>query len=320
MSPLTILLVDDSKSARYALRLQLQRHGALVDTADSAEAALEKVKEKPPDAVFMDHTMPGMNGFEALELLKSDPKTTDIPVVMCTSNADSEFIAQAKRKGAAGILSKATAADKLPSLIEHLRLTLSAPGSGVSETPNGVSPGAHPAFDGLTEEQLDQRVRVRIEPLLDALAERLSAELAAETEQKLNTRFQEESKRLQRQLAAVEDRTLQTLQSHNAEERQQIAQMVQELIDTSVDQLTAQPAFLRRLRQANEASATSNAEQMIKRQAQEIAETVATKRSGEVAGNLIGAARMGLRTMYLLAAGAAGVGIAAAAAVYFLVR
>ena len=72
MDPIKILLVDDSKSARYALRLHLQHHGVQVDTADSAEAALERIAETRPQAVLMDHTMPGMNGFEALDILKSD--------------------------------------------------------------------------------------------------------------------------------------------------------------------------------------------------------------------------------------------------------
>jgi len=348
MSPLKILLVDDSKSARYALRLQLQRHGALVDTAESAEAALEKVKEKRPDAVFMDHTMPGMNGFEALEVLKSDPKTADIPVVMCTSNEDPELVAQAKRKGAVGILSKATAADKLPSLVEDLHRALSAPHRGVSDSPSGISTSAPPELGHLTEDQLDQRLQGLIAPMLDALAERLRAELAAEMEQKLHTRFEEETKRLQQhfiqlqseqarltdtrvvnevppktmqqQLAAAEEGIRERLQAQIAEERQQVAKLIQELIDASVDELTEQPAFLRRLLQVTESTAARDAEQIVRRQAQEIAETVARERAGEVADKLIRSAQTSLRTMYLLAAGAAGVGITAAAAVYFLVR
>ena len=48
MDPMKILLVDDSKSARYALRLQLQRHGVEVETADSAESALEILKGTCP--------------------------------------------------------------------------------------------------------------------------------------------------------------------------------------------------------------------------------------------------------------------------------
>lgn len=98
MSTRKILLVDDSKSARYALRLSLQRHDCEVDTADSAESGLEKIKQDLPDAIFMDHLMPGMNGFEALDLLKADPRTAHIPVVMCTSNDDEPYRRQAQEK------------------------------------------------------------------------------------------------------------------------------------------------------------------------------------------------------------------------------
>jgi CheY-like chemotaxis protein len=126
MDPINILLVDDSKSARYALRLQLQRHGVLVDTADSAESALERIGEKPPDAVLMDHTMPGMNGFEALDIIKSDLATAHIPVVMCTSHDDPAYAAQALKRGALTVLSKAAAVDKLAEVLAQVQHALSA--------------------------------------------------------------------------------------------------------------------------------------------------------------------------------------------------
>jgi CheY-like chemotaxis protein len=344
MNPMKILLVDDSKSARYALRLQLQRHGAAVQTADSAEAALETVKQDPPDAIFMDHTMPGMNGFEALEILKSDPRTTHIPVVMCTSNEEPEFVAQARRKGALGILSKAAASDKLSGLLERLDHAIAAPVPGIAEAPAApVEPGAA-AFSELSE----ARVRALVEPMLDALSQRLRSEWTAEMEETLRTRLQEESKRLQDRLSQVqsqqsqaaadrlvEERIPEALARHSAaankeveqwvreqidKERQQIAGMVQDLIDASLDQLVEQPSFLRHVLEATEASAASSAEQVVMRQAQRIAETVSEERAGQVADSLLRSSHVQLRSMYVLAAGAAGIGIAAAALVYLLLR
>ena len=82
-----ILLVDDSKSARYALRLQLQRCGAEVETAASAEAAFELLRGNLPDAILMDHMMPGLNGFQATRAITKDEETKHIPVIMCTTSA-----------------------------------------------------------------------------------------------------------------------------------------------------------------------------------------------------------------------------------------
>lgn len=118
MSTRKILVVDDSKSARYSLRLLLQKHDYEVDTAESAENALEKIQADPPHAIFMDHLMPGMNGFEALEVLKGDPRTAHIPVVMCTSNDDEPYQRQARDKGALDILPKPAPSDKLKAILQ----------------------------------------------------------------------------------------------------------------------------------------------------------------------------------------------------------
>ena len=116
-----ILLVDDSKSARYALRLQLQRHGVEVETADSAESALEMLKGDLPDAIMMDHMMPGLSGFEALEIIRSDGRTAHLPVVICTASEDPDFAAAAHRRGITGILPKSVAPEKLPEILALLK-------------------------------------------------------------------------------------------------------------------------------------------------------------------------------------------------------
>jgi CheY-like chemotaxis protein len=127
-----ILLVDDSKSARYALRLQLQKQGAEVEMAESAEAAFEKLKGALPDAILMDHMMPGLNGFEALEVIREDPRTAAIPVIMCTSHEEPEFVATAQKKGVFGILPKSAAPELLPEMMARLQAEF---GAGAVSTP-----------------------------------------------------------------------------------------------------------------------------------------------------------------------------------------
>jgi CheY-like chemotaxis protein len=345
MSPMKILLVDDSKSARYALRLQLQRHGAVVETADSAEAALERIKEAPPDAVFMDHTMPGMNGFEALDILKGSAATSRIPVIMCTSNEDPEFIAQAHRKGALDVLAKSTAPDKLPRLIEQLQDIAAAP-PGAQPVPATAAqsvPGLAEAVSAIVRQEaerliderldtsLEQRLRTLLAPLLAEHAERLKVELSAQAEATLGKRFEAETKRLQKHFIAVQseqahlstqrlvnDVLPQAVIKQLEKERHSLARLFQELIDNSLDGLSEDPAFLRHVVDATEANAARVCEETLKRHSADLGATVSSEDAGLMANGMLQAVRDQTRTMYLLAAGSALVGIVAASVVYLL--
>jgi len=207
-----ILLVDDSKSARYALRLQLQGHGIRVETTDAAESALERIRKAPPDAIFMDQTMPGMNGLEALDIVKSTPGTEHIPVVMCASNDDPDFIEQARRKDAFDVLAKPTTQERLADLLSRLRTeaarakvaaartassaSLSINGAAVPTTPD--SPGA------LVEAQLDARIRALLEPLMDDLAKRLSKDLLTEIDGRIASGLDAKAQQLRKELLEVQ--------------------------------------------------------------------------------------------------------------------
>ncbi|NEX20439.1 response regulator [Thiorhodococcus mannitoliphagus] len=175
-----ILLVDDSKSARYALRLQLQRHGVEVDTAESAEAAFVKLKGALPDAIFMDHMMPGLNGFEALEVIREDSHTSNIPVVMCTSHEEPEFVAQAKKKGVFGILPKSAAPELLPEMLEKLQSALGV--STAAPEPAAPTTSKVEAAAGLSDEAIikivDGRLEARLSKILPALIEELRRDLS----------------------------------------------------------------------------------------------------------------------------------------------
>jgi CheY-like chemotaxis protein len=191
-----ILLVDDSKSARYALRLQLQRHGVEVDTAESAEAALEILKGDLPDAVLMDHMMPGLSGFEALEMIRADARTAHLPVVICTSHEDPEFAAAAQRKGVVAILPKSVAPEKLPAVLAQLKTVLDRSPTQPEDVPRSIpastpTPTAAPDWQrqielriaGLVDERLEARLSNLIAPLLADLNRDLRERLLAEAQQ-----------------------------------------------------------------------------------------------------------------------------------------
>ena len=100
------LVVDDSKSARVILSRMLEKYDIEVDMAESAEQAIEYLKHDRPDAIFMDHLMPGMDGLQAVQAIKSNPQTAMIPIMMYTSQEGELYVGQARALGAMGVLPK----------------------------------------------------------------------------------------------------------------------------------------------------------------------------------------------------------------------
>ena len=105
----TALIVDDSRVARAVLRKTLVDYGIGVDELPSAEAAIEYLKFDRPDVIFLDHMMPGMDGFDALEALKANPGTATIPVMMYTSQEGQFYVSQARALGAVDVMPKGLA-------------------------------------------------------------------------------------------------------------------------------------------------------------------------------------------------------------------
>jgi CheY-like chemotaxis protein len=136
----TALIVDDSPLARHVLGKLLGGYQLTVATAESAEAALEYLKLRRPDVVFMDHQMPGMDGFEALEAIKANPATATIPVMMYTSQEGELYVGQARALGAMGVLPKELKPTQVAQVLQALHLI---PESGVRATrPEGATPAA----------------------------------------------------------------------------------------------------------------------------------------------------------------------------------
>ena len=124
----TALVVDDSKLARYVLKEMLLGFGIKVETVESAEEALGSLSAFRPDVIFMDHMMPGMDGFQAVQAIKSDPKTATIPILMYTSKDDGVYVNQARALGAVGVLPKKLKPVQLEKVLLQLKLVpLKAP-------------------------------------------------------------------------------------------------------------------------------------------------------------------------------------------------
>lgn len=79
-----VLVADDEDVARQTLSIMLESSGyAVVDARDGVEAVQRAARELP-DVILMDIAMPIMDGFEAAERLRANPRTASIPIIACT--------------------------------------------------------------------------------------------------------------------------------------------------------------------------------------------------------------------------------------------
>jgi signal transduction histidine kinase/DNA-binding response OmpR family regulator len=88
--PKRILIIDDDERDRYLLKQQLRDSAVVIQEASDGPEGIREAFKELPDAIVLDLSMPGMSGFEVLDALKSSPKTSDIPVVICTSRVLSD--------------------------------------------------------------------------------------------------------------------------------------------------------------------------------------------------------------------------------------
>jgi len=143
----TALVVDDSRSARYAMRKVLESAGYAVDTAESAQDAYVYLDRRTPGVIFLDHQMPGSDGLDVLAVLKDDAGRAAIPVVICSSEDSEAFLRRARDAGAIAVLAKPPDAAQLQALLRRLdgerASAASAAGRGTRKAPSlGLPPRA----------------------------------------------------------------------------------------------------------------------------------------------------------------------------------
>src|SRR5436309_1288909 len=80
-----VLVVDDDQRILRLVRVNLERAGFTVSSANSGAAALEQLSADPPDAVVLDVTMPGMDGFTVTERVR---ETSNVPIIFLTAMGD----------------------------------------------------------------------------------------------------------------------------------------------------------------------------------------------------------------------------------------
>lgn len=115
-----ILTIDDSKMVRMIVTNTFQPYDCtIVGAADGAEGVEVALREKP-DLIFLDITMPVLNGIETLTKIRQTPEIAQTPVVMLTAESDGERLGMADQLKVSGYISKPFKAEQLIALTKKI--------------------------------------------------------------------------------------------------------------------------------------------------------------------------------------------------------
>lgn len=173
------LIVDDSKSARIMLQRLLEKMDVIALGVESAEEALSYLENQQPDIIFMDHMMPGMDGLECTQTIKSNPKTQGIPTIMYTSKEGDGYNSLARSHGANGVLPKPANQQAIMAVINSLESTAA---NDVTDTHANISDTHQISIDAI-EKMIQLRLNTSV---LSAKAE-IAAGLDGVSHQLLQT-------------------------------------------------------------------------------------------------------------------------------------
>jgi twitching motility two-component system response regulator PilH len=116
----TVLVVEDSPPQREMITTLLKDNGLSVSSANDGVEALEQIQNMLPDIVVLDIVMPRMNGYELCRRLKDNPKTKEMPVVMCSTKGEEFDRYWGMRQGADAYISKPFQPQELVGTVRQL--------------------------------------------------------------------------------------------------------------------------------------------------------------------------------------------------------
>ncbi|OGL41719.1 MAG: DNA-binding response regulator [Candidatus Schekmanbacteria bacterium RBG_13_48_7] len=106
MSKESILIIEDESDILELTRYNLSKEGYNVTGAASGEDGLKLARINHPDLIILDLMLPGIDGLSACKLLKNDPKTSDIPVMMLTAKVEESDVVSGLELGADDYVTK----------------------------------------------------------------------------------------------------------------------------------------------------------------------------------------------------------------------
>ncbi|HLH32126.1 MAG TPA: response regulator [Terriglobia bacterium] len=116
-----IAIIDDNDDNRFVLRTYLQDHNDVIEFSEGQEA-LRSMKKDIPDLVFLDISLPGMDGIDVLEQIRADARLAHLPVFAVTAHAMSGDRERFLRAGFDGYISKPIDLAKISQAVERSKL------------------------------------------------------------------------------------------------------------------------------------------------------------------------------------------------------
>jgi len=135
----TLLLADDSVTIQKVVGISFANEDVTLLTVDNGDDAVSRTRETRPDIVLADVVMPGLNGYEVCEAIKSDPELRDTPVLLLTGTFEAFDEERATRVGADGYITKPFEAQALVDQV-NARLSQAAAAAPAPEPAPASAP------------------------------------------------------------------------------------------------------------------------------------------------------------------------------------
>ncbi|MCM5507179.1 MULTISPECIES: response regulator [Vibrio] len=212
VSDASILVAEDNKANQLVIREMFKRMGLSMDIAENGRRAIEMVEQYHYDLIFMDISMPEMDGMETCRAIRSmtDEKTCQIPIIALTAHSLSGDKEQFLDAGMNDYLSKPI---RLSQLIEKINLFLSDGAINSAEKSDNLESESQILTQAAINHSMNQDIQVDLELVDEEVLEQMIEDTSADVLPMLIDHYIEESnERLRKIYQAMEDRDKETLE------------------------------------------------------------------------------------------------------------
>ncbi|NOH54561.1 response regulator [Vibrio coralliilyticus] len=212
VSDASILVAEDNKANQLVISEMFKRMGLSMDIAENGRRAIEMVEQYHYDLIFMDISMPEMDGMETCRAIRSmtDEKTCQIPIIALTAHSLSGDKEQFLDAGMNDYLSKPI---RLSQLIEKINLFLSDGAINSAEKSDNLESESQTLTQAVINHSMNQDIQVDLELVDEEVLEQMIEDTSADVLPMLIDHYIEESnERLRKIYQAMEDRDKETLE------------------------------------------------------------------------------------------------------------